>query len=695
MLQQRVKQYLQSFSQQTKSPQKLTAILVVLLVAGIGTALILGSHAATPYVSISADQGSTTCGASVVTDPTASDGNKVVFGSCSSGSGPTYYITESGTGNGSSCSSPESAAWFNTAGNWGTGTDKIGPGVTVALCDGIISTSLIAQSSGTSGNPITIAFEPGAVLSQPVCPGSTGCLDISNVNYITVNGENTGMIENTNDGTDLGSQANSVLVQMHNCNNCTIKNTTIANGYVIAAGDQGQATQSSGVNAIDLENGDNDTLTGNTMYMDHWAIVASTDVSGDMTNLTISNNSLHDNDHDVIVGTNLPNGGNTGPWFIYNNHMYDWSSWDTGTADYYHHDGIHCWGATNTNPPTINGMYIYNNVFNGSFGNNMNTPVYIEGTTGPICANSSSPVYLFNNVFDDNGFGAPADGMIDPASGKPFVYNNTVIGPGPGSNTADYDTNNSAGVSDFRNNLLQAGNPETSIQPPASLASTSDYNLYAESTTGGNEAWSCGGTDYAWSASGFSGWQSCIGGGDLHSIFDSSGNADLNSDGSLRPLSPAINAGANLSNLCTGYLVPLCSDINGTARPTTGSWNIGAYQGSSGGSAIPPNASIAIAPPNNPNTVTGIATIMANASVNTSGATIHDVQFEVNGNDIANCNPTSPSSGSNTNGTYSCTTWNTAGLTCNTTYSVEAIVTDSNNLSAQAIVGVKVNPTCS
>ena len=418
--------------------------------------------------------------------------------------------------------------------------------------------------------------EPGATLSQPECSSNSGCLDISNVNYITVNGENTGTIENTNYGTDLGSQANSVLVQMQDCNNCEIENTTIANGYVIAPGDQGQATQSVDVDGIVLENGNNDTLTGNTMYMDHWAIVASTNTSGDLANLTISHNTLHDNDHDIITGTGLPNRDTSGPWFIYDNHLYDWSSWDTGATDYYH-DGIHCWGATNANPPTINGMYIYNNVFNGSFGINMNTPIYIEGTTGPICASPTSPVYLFHNVFDDqDGFGTPADGMIGMYSGEPFVYNNTIIGSGPGSNTADYTTNRAAGVTDFRNNLVQAGNPEVSFQPPTSFASTTGYNFYTESTSGysydgGNDAWGCNGNDYAWTSAGFSDWQSCIGGSDQNSIVNFSANADLNSDGSLdlylKPLMRGLTYPASaLAILCRCVVTSMALNV---LRPET------------------------------------------------------------------------------------------------------------------------------
>jgi hypothetical protein len=37
-------------------------------------------------------------------------------------------------------------------------------------------------------------------------------------------------------------------------------------------------------------------------------------------------------------------------------------------------------------------------------------------------------------------------------------------------------------------------------------------------------------------------------------------------------------AGTNLTSLCSGVLVALCSDINGVARPATGNWDAGAYQ---------------------------------------------------------------------------------------------------------------------
>lgn len=74
----------QFFSNQTKRPQKISALLVVLIVAAVGTYLLVGSHAATPYASITADKGTLAGGATKQSCSGASDGSCVTFGSSSS-----------------------------------------------------------------------------------------------------------------------------------------------------------------------------------------------------------------------------------------------------------------------------------------------------------------------------------------------------------------------------------------------------------------------------------------------------------------------------------------------------------------------------------------------------------------------------------------------------------------------------------
>jgi len=73
-----LKRYL---SKQTKTTQRISLALVVLIVAGIGTYLLLNSHAATPYASITAASGTLSGGAAAKQSCTgASDGSCVMFG---------------------------------------------------------------------------------------------------------------------------------------------------------------------------------------------------------------------------------------------------------------------------------------------------------------------------------------------------------------------------------------------------------------------------------------------------------------------------------------------------------------------------------------------------------------------------------------------------------------------------------------
>jgi hypothetical protein len=68
------------FFTQSKRTKQLRLSLVVLIVAIVGTISLVISHAATPVTSTTADSGTLTGGASIITDTTASDGRAVVFG---------------------------------------------------------------------------------------------------------------------------------------------------------------------------------------------------------------------------------------------------------------------------------------------------------------------------------------------------------------------------------------------------------------------------------------------------------------------------------------------------------------------------------------------------------------------------------------------------------------------------------------
>jgi DNA-binding beta-propeller fold protein YncE len=76
--------------------QQTSAILVVLIIAVVGTLLLVGSHAATPYASITADKGTTTNGATSQACAGASSGNCVVFGGSQAGTKHYEYVFTDG-----------------------------------------------------------------------------------------------------------------------------------------------------------------------------------------------------------------------------------------------------------------------------------------------------------------------------------------------------------------------------------------------------------------------------------------------------------------------------------------------------------------------------------------------------------------------------------------------------------------------
>ncbi len=120
------------------------------------------------------------------------------------GGSQDIYIAQSAAGGntGADCADALAYTFFNTSSNWAstyTG-GKISPGTTVHLCGTITGTNtantniLRTQGAGTSGSPITIHFETGAIVQSPACTGASGaggCIYLNNA-YITLMAGRTG-----------------------------------------------------------------------------------------------------------------------------------------------------------------------------------------------------------------------------------------------------------------------------------------------------------------------------------------------------------------------------------------------------------------------------------------------------------------------------------------------------------------------
>ena len=527
--------------------------------------------------SVSASSAATTA----VTAPSSGGGNG---GGGGSGSGSQIYVSQSGAGasSGADCGDAKPVSFFNSSSDWGSGAGQIGPGVTVDLC-GTISTPLSVQGSGTSSSPITVYWTSGSTMSSADWSGGPA-INTNGNDYLTFNGGNNGTsIQATAEGTGLADQGvASQGIYALSCAGCTFENLTIANLYVHTSTSDTSVDQTED-NGI-VFSGSNITVADNTIHDVGWAVFSRWG-NGDANNRIYGNN-VYNIDHGIILTAN----GTVGPMFVYDNHVHDMGNWDAETSSGglpYHHDGIHCFGPENG--ATYNGLYIYDNRFDGTVGQLAPTAqIFLEGNYGSTgdtpCAAVGSQVDVFNNIFGSSDY-PTSNGYLETSQPGGGVYNNTVIGVNNTQNIGScvgYRQNASGTTVAFQNNLLSTCDFLISGTPTTFTAGSPDYNVYAN---GGENSFTCNDNYYTFSQ--FASWQSCMG-ADTHSKASSS--ADLNSNGSPQSGSPATGAGNNLTSMCTGNLTPLCttytgppaggaagSTTTGTTRPTSGAWNAGAY----------------------------------------------------------------------------------------------------------------------
>ena len=442
------------------------------------------------------------------------------------------------------------------------------------------STLLSPNGNGSSGNPVQIIFDTGAILQAPYFAGPPnggcgGAICLYNKSYYTVDGGTNGIIQNTANGTTLSYKQTTEAIEGMNCSNCTVKNLTISNMYVHTSTSDDTEDQT-GIRCITLT-GSNWTISNNIMHDAGWCLFQPYN-SGD-TNTNIYNNEIYNIDHGWILATQSA-GGNSGPFNFNNNHVHDYSNWDT-TSNSYHHDGIHCYTSTGSGGSAhFSALNIYNNTFDGSTGVNITAHIFNEGGSGSgstPCSDGSSVINIYNNLLSAN---SPINnGLIAANTGVENVYNNTFIGSGTGSGVGFYIQGGQSDTVVFKNNALTGFNQIINI--PSGVNFTADYNEYGN---GGSNAFVCHGNFY--DPSTISSWKSCIG-GEGNSGYSAS--LTLSSSGIPLTGSVLINAGTNLSSLCSqSSTALLCSDRVGNPRPGSGAWTVGAFVANSSTGPLPP-----------------------------------------------------------------------------------------------------------
>lgn len=513
-----------------------------------------------------------------------------LWGAKARGQAANVYVTQTGSSSGACTSSVQSAAWFNTATNWGTGGTQIGPATIVHLCGtftGAVNTTMLTvQASGTSGNPITMLLDTGAVFTSPMWAYTTGAINVNGASFVTVDGGTNGLIKNTANGVGLANNTNSAGVVGGSGSNVTVKNLTISNLYVaiqdqIATGTSCTFVPDSTAIGVD---GSNALVTNNTIDHSRIGIHAAWGVG--VSNVEWSFNTLTFVQHGLYGGARDANADTLAGLKIHDNDIGGGAYlWDT-SANCYHHDPIHLF--LSTAGQVTSGVQIYNNYIHGLWSNDsaygathITAMIFLE-TIGPS-------TQVFNNVIelDAGAYNYGANGAIFPkgsgtasvSSADALIVNNTIVSNNGGTFPVEFQSN-LGGI--FKNNVVTGFNsgPYT---PSSEATSTqaSDFNdIYG--VVGNN-----------WGAfDSLSGWQSHSQDVTGHSVFT---NPNLSSSYTLNALSPAIGIGTNLTSL---GITLLDSDKNGHARPGgSTAWDAGAYNYAAGAPATPTNISIVVVGP--------------------------------------------------------------------------------------------------
>lgn len=513
--------------------------------------------------------------------------------------------TAAGAANGSSCANAYAYGFFNAAANWGTGANQIGPGSIVHLC-GTITAELAFQGSGTSGNVITLLFETGAKIQ--ISPGmdSNGAINLSN-NYILIdggtgqpcgwntatnasegscNGQVENMLYGSSDGACPGgtctTQSASTgwnLIKGNGGSNIEIRNLRIGPSYIhTSTGNSGN--DGGGTGCVDDWSGSNWNVHDNLLDDGAWCLNVEF-ASGTTSNVSITNNYFRNNSHHVAVdGTQTLNGITFSGNFFGDMCTSSSECWDT-TGDDWHGDAIHFY--TSAGSGTLENVTINNNIFGGNTGGDVTGQIFSEEFT------TISNVAIFNNLFimstsPDVGSSNHAWGPAQCSSGC-YVLNNTVARQTVTGGNFDLGFSTYAMVATLENNVNQGASYLATVSA-SSPSLTLDYNAYGPFGNG----WQYKKTSYGTFAS----WQSASGEG-AHSFYNSS----LGLNGTFQPSagSPLIGAGVNVCTqnptFCTNYPA-IQNDIAGNARPSSGAWDIGAYQ-HVGSAPVPPTGLSAVA----------------------------------------------------------------------------------------------------
>ena len=400
--------------------------------------------------------------------------------------------------------------------------------------------------------------------------------------YIVIDGQGNGIIQNRRNGT-LGqttcldgnctiSQASTgIAVGSNGASNIEVKNITVRNIYMVMDSTGGLAPLQS-YDIVVYGSANNVSIRDSTFSDSNIGVFLEMDY-GSFNQIDVYRNSIFH--HSWGVG--LTNGTNPSysatNVFIHDNEIYNFTDWNL-RFDTFHPNGVNAFtvgGGTGVFSPMT-----YNNYFHGILSGNSNSAgtgfVWCNYASGPNTPNHLC--YVFNNVFDASETTWSSWNVADTLNGSQF-YNNTIIGRGIlSSGYWDLAVMPNGINTTLKNNIISNWYEwyYDIYTPLAQSITASDYNLFYNCIRPSGACFN--GTTQKYT---FAQWQTA--GYDINSRV---ANPLLNFNYTLQTTSPARGLGQNLSNICQGQpisgLGALCYDKAGVARPSSGAWDIGAYQ---------------------------------------------------------------------------------------------------------------------
>jgi len=471
-----------------------------------------------------------------------------VSAAVTTGSGKSFYVAPTGSDSNPGTSA---APWLTIQ----HAASTVPAGSTVYVEAGTYNESINVTVSGTSSAPITFTGESGAIVTgtglTPSTSQTQGLWNIGSatpagvdVNYVTIQGFTIENYTTSNAnacpaGIWVSGASNGIQILNNTITNITTTSEKNGNAFGIAA----YGTEAAAINGL--------VISGNTVYGLKTGNSETVNVDGNVTNFTISNNIIHDNDNigiDAIGGEGVgPSGSDYARYGeISGNTVYNISAINNaGEGNQYDADGIYC--------DTCAYVVIERNLVRNC---DLNIEVASEHS-----GKYSQYVAVRNNlVYNANSVGISIGGYASNVGGSQYVaiVNNTLFeddtqNTGSGELQVQYHATNNV----FENNVVYATSQGLFINNYTNSEAnpvTADYNIYFSSVSSSAAQFLWNGTGY----NGFPSYQAATG-EDSHSQYANPALLSLTTPNlQVQASSPATNAGSSLSSL-------ICNNTTGEA----------------------------------------------------------------------------------------------------------------------------------